>query len=191
VRSLVERRRRLSRTGRGATYLGLCLTLSLAAFSRADSTVSREYKVKAAFIYNFAKFVEWPAQKLPNDGTQIVVGVLGQNPFGDELENALKGRLINGRSVVVRQFDNVEAAKEAHLLFVTLSDESKLRKTLKEYGTLTIGQTESFARNGGMITFSFEDDRLRFEINIGAAEQAGLKISAQLQKLAKTVRKGP
>jgi hypothetical protein len=173
---------------RVATCLGI---FGLATLSSADSTVAKEYKVKAAFIYNFAKFVEWPAQKLADDGAPIVIGVLGPNPFGDELENALKGRQINGRPVVVRQFDNVEAAKAAHLLFVSLNDESKLRKALKEYGVLTVGQSESFARNGGIITFTFEDDKLRFEINIGAAEQAGLKISAQLQKLAKNVRKGP
>jgi hypothetical protein len=159
--------------------------------SKADSTIAREYKVKAAFIYNFAKFVEWPAQKLGGDSTPIVIGVLGPNPFGDELENALKGRQINGRGIVVRQFDDAEGAKAAHLLFVSANDETKLRKALKEYGVLTIGQSESFTRNGGIITFTFEHDKLGFEINVGAAEQAGLKISAQLQKLAKSVRKGP
>jgi hypothetical protein len=174
-----------------AALLGLLLTVGPATSSSADSPVAKEYKVKAAFIYNFAKFVEWPPQKLANDSAPIVIGVLGANPFGDELENALKGRQINNRSVVVRQFDNLDAAKAANLLFVNLNDESKLRKVLKEYGVLTVGQSESFARNGGMITFTFSDDKLRFEINIGAAEQAGLKISAQLQKLATTVRKGP
>jgi hypothetical protein len=174
-----------------AACLGIFLTAGLATLASADSSVAKEYKVKAAFIYNFAKFVEWPAQKLAGDSAPIVIGVLGSNPFGDELENALKGRQVNGRPVVVRQFDNPEAAKAAHLLFVSLNDESKLRKALKEYGVLTVGQSELFARNGGIITFTFEDDKLRFEINIGAAEQAGLKISAQLQKLAKNVRKGP
>ncbi len=180
-----------STTCRVVVWFGAVLTLGLTTVSKADSTTSREYKVKAAFIYNFAKFVEWPAQKLGGDSAPLVIGVLGPNPFGDELENALKGRQINGRPVVVRQFDNLEAAKAAHLLFVSLNDESKLRKALKEYGVLTVGQSESFARNGGIITFTFEDDKLRFEINVGAAEQAGLKISAQLQKLAKSVRKGP
>ena len=169
---------------------GALLALGLAPGSEADSVIAREYKVKAAFIYNFAKFVEWPAQKL-GESTPLVIGVLGPNPFGDELENALKGRQINGRGIVVRQFDDVETAKAAHLLFVSVNDETKLRKALKEYGVLTIGQSESFARNGGIITFTFEHDKLGFEINVGAAEQAGLKISAQLQKLAKSVRKGP
>ncbi len=168
-----------------------CLTLGLATMSKADSTIAREYKVKAAFIYNFAKFVEWPPQKLDSDNSPLVIGVLGPNLFGDELENALKGRQINGRGIVVRQFDDVEAAKIAHLLFVSVNDETRLRKALKEYGVLTIGQSESFTRNGGIITFTFEHDKLGFEINVGAAEQAGLKISAQLQKLAKAVRRGP
>lgn len=170
---------------------GALLALGLATVSEADSAIAREYKVKAAFIYNFAKFVEWPAQKLGSDSAPLVIGVLGSNPFGDELENALKGRQINGRGIVVRQFDDVEAAKAAHLLFVSVNDETKLRKALKEYGVLTIGQSESFTRNGGIITFTFEHDKLGFEINVGAAEQAGLKVSAQLQKLAKSVRKGP
>ena len=172
-------------------WFGALLTVGLATVSRADSTIAREYKVKAAFIYNFAKFVEWPSQKLGGDTAPLVIGVLGPNLFGDELENALKGRQINGRGIVVRQFDDVEAAKAAHLLFVSINDEAKLRKALKEYGVLTIGQSESFTRNGGIITFTFEHDKLGFVINVGAAEQAGLKISAQLQKLAKSVRKGP
>ena len=85
----------------------------------------------------------------------------------------------------------MEAAKEAHLLFVNINDESKLRRALKEHGVLTVGQSESFSRNGGIITFTSIADKLRFDINITAAEQGGLKISAQLQKLAKTVRRGP
>lgn len=181
----------VSVTARVAAFFGIVLTVGLATFSSADSTVAKEYKVKAACIYNFAKFVEWPAQKLAGGSAPIVIGVLGPNPFGDELENALRGRQVNGRPVVVRQFDNLEAAKAAHLLFVSLNDESKLRRALKEYGVLTVGQSELFARNGGIITFTFDDDKLRFEINVGAAEQAGLKISAQLQKLAKNLRKGP
>jgi hypothetical protein len=188
---LVRRGRARSTTGRVVVWFGAFLTLGLAAVSKADSTIAREYKVKAAFIYNFAKFVEWPPQKIGSESAPLVIGVLGPNLFGDELENALKGRQINGRDIVVRQFDDVEAAKGAHLLFISVNDETKLRKALKEYGVLTIGQSESFARNGGIITFTFEHDKLRFEINIGAAEQAGLKISAQLQKLAQTVRKGP
>jgi YfiR/HmsC-like len=178
-------------TCRVVVWFGAFLTLALATVSKADSTIAREYKVKAAFIYNFAKFVEWPPQKLGGDSAPLVIGVLGPNPFGDELENALKGRQINGRGIVVRQFDDVEAAKAAHLLFVSVNDETKLRRALKEYGVLTIGQSESFTRNGGIITFTFEHDKLGFDINVGAAEQAGLKISAQLQKLAKSVRKGP
>jgi hypothetical protein len=158
---------------------------------RADSAVVTEYKLKAAFIYNFAKFVEWPAEKLENGNSPLVIGVLGPNPFGDELENALRGRQINGRPVIVREYDSVEAARGSHLLFINLSEESKLRKALKEYGVLTVGQSESFVRNGGIITFTFTDDKLRFEINMAAAAQNGLKISAQLQKLAKTVRRGP
>ena len=181
----------LSETARDATFLGLALTLGLVNGSVADPTVAKEYKVKAAFIYNFAKFVAWPAQKFADGNAPLVIGVLGPNPFGDELENALNGRQVNGRPVVVRQFDNPEAAKAAHLLFVSLNDEPRLRRALKEYGVLTVGQSELFARSGGMITFTFEDDKLRFEINVGAAEQAGLKISSQLQKLAKNVRNGP
>src|SRR5450755_3247606 len=116
----------VSVTARVAAFLGIVLTVGWATLSSADSTVAKEYKIKAAFIYNFAKFVVWPAQKLADNSAPIVIGVLGPNPFGDELENVLKGRQINGRAVVVRQFDNLEAAKAADLLFVTLTDESKL-----------------------------------------------------------------
>ncbi|MEY2577761.1 MAG: hypothetical protein QOI49_585 [Verrucomicrobiota bacterium] len=174
-----------------AAGLAAASMVGLIPVVRADSAAATEYKLKAAFIYNFAKFVEWPAEKLENDNSPLVIGVLGPNPFGDELQNALKGRQINGRPITVRQYDSVEAAKAAHLLFVNLNDEPKLRRALKEYGVLTVGQSESFTRNGGIITFTSTDNKLRFDINMAAAEQGGLKISAQLQKLAKTVRRGP
>ncbi len=151
------------------------------------TAVFKEYQVKAAFLFNFSKFVEWPARKFTDGTSPIVIGILGVNPFGSELEKAVKGRHINGREVVVQQFDTPEAARSAHLLFVSASSDPSMVSALRALdgsSVLTVGESEAFTRHGGIITLVLEGDKLGFTINIESAGRAGLKISAQLQKLA-------
>jgi hypothetical protein len=170
------------------TLAGLCwLALTAGARSESAPTTFKEYQVKAAFLFNFSKFVEWPARKFADGTSPIVIGVLGVNPFGPELEKAVMHRHINGREVVVQQFESAEAARISHLLFVSAGSDSSILKSLRALegsAVLTVGESEAFTRNGGMITLVLEADKLGFTINMDSAGRTGLKISAQLQKLA-------
>lgn len=158
----------------------------------ADNTISKEYQLKAAFLYNFSKFVQWPPERFPDEKSPIVIAVLGDNPFGAELENAVRGRLVNGRPIVVKIIDSLEQAGAAQVLFVEAKEERRLGDSLAllhRASVLTVGETRQFAAMGGIITFTLAEDKVRFEINQLAGEQAGLRINAQLLKLATPVRK--
>jgi len=189
----LEGRRRSSLIAGACTWGVLGWTLSLmGSIALGGEAVSKEYQLKAAFLYNFAKFVEWDAQSSSTASGPIVIAVLGENPFGAELEKAVRDRKINGRAIVVRSVQNGAAASVAHLLFISDAEDSRfgdIREVLKGKGVLTVGESEAFAKRGGIINFVLEGDKLRFEINIDSAEQAGLKVSAQLQKLARAVRR--
>ena len=158
----------------------------------AEGPGIKEYQLKAAFLYNFTKFVEWPAASFPSSDAPIVIGVLGRNPFGPELESVIKDRKVNGRGLVIRMIEKASDAKLVQLLFVPSTEDGRLddlAKELSQANVLTVGESAAFAKGGGMINFILEGDKVRFEINPGSAEKAGLKISAQLQKLAKNIRK--
>jgi hypothetical protein len=159
-------------------------------FARAD--VPKEYQIKAAFVYNFAKFVEWPPNRFASPTAPIVICVFGKNPFGSELDNIVKGRKINGRNILVRQLNSIEEARDAHIVFFSGAEDhrvAKLLEALRGRGILTIGESSAFGSNSGMIQFLLDADKVRFEINTDAAEADGLKINAQLLKLATEVRR--
>jgi ribosome-associated protein YbcJ (S4-like RNA binding protein) len=160
----------------------------------AQDPVAKEYQIKAAYLYNFAKFVEWPAPAFTNNESPLVIGVFGPNPFGDELIAIAKDHKINGRSIVIKHVATLAEARGVHLMFFGDTEDGHIAGTLaalKENGVLTVGESEKFIASGGMISFVLEENRVRFEINAAAAERQGMKISAQLLKLAKTVRNEP
>jgi len=158
---------------------------------RARAQEIEEYQVKAAFLYNFAKFVEWPAQVFKTSQDPIVVCVLGQNPFGNALEEAIRGKSVEGRGFAFRQVADAEEASVCQILFVSSSEGKHFRAlypSLKQAGILTVGETQGFAANGGMINFKLDGGHVRFEINVGAAEHAQLQISSKLLSLAQIVK---
>lgn len=169
--------------------LASLLIVPQAAFG-AKLAGSREYQLKAAFVYNFTKFIEWPAQTFASEQAPIVIGVLGDSAFGPQLDELVKGRSVHGRSIVVARVEDGEQARAVHVLFVSADQVGvfdEIRSTLQGSPVLTVGESRSFALRDGAINFVMEDNIPRFEINVGSAQRAGLKISAQLQKLAKTV----
>lgn len=177
----------------GATVmLVLCATLAepTASLSRlADTT---EYQVKAAFIYNFVKFVQWPADAfLEKAGASISLCILGRDELGDALEG-LNGKSAQGRIFSVRRIDRPGEADRCQVLYLCRSERERMRAILKgiKAGVLTIGDMKSFASAGGIINFVLTQKKVSFEINVEAAEKAGLKISSQLLKLAKIVKEG-
>lgn len=171
--------------------LGL-LFLSGRTLCAAVPEISKEYQVKAAFLYNFTKFIEWPASRFPTDTSPFVIAVLGRNPFGEELTAIVRDRKVHGRGYVVKIIDSLDEAASAHLLFVGAGEEELLADklaSLQKAGVLTVGESPRFIAVGGIVNFTLETDKVRFQINQQAGEQAGLKMSAQLLKLAVIVRK--
>jgi len=152
---------------------------------------AEEYDVKAAFLYNFAKFVDWPPStfKTPDDG--LAVCVLGENPFGDTLSQMLNGKTVQERALALKRLANAREVAACQVLFVSASESARLPAVLEQVGEhpiLTIGDMPGFIDRGGMIGFSTDRERhIRFSINLKPADKAGLKISSQLLKLAKTV----
>ena len=163
--------------------------VSLAVWSpKVCAQTVNEYQVKAVFLYNFARFVEWPADP---PTVPIVIGILGEDPFGNALEETVRGKTINGHELAVKHLKSGQEARGCQIVFVASSERRRLRPLLASLGgagVLTVGETEGFAESGGIISFTLEDDRVRFEINVDAAQRAGLKISSKLLSLAKVVR---
>jgi hypothetical protein len=174
------------------TFFLLAMSLpAVIAPTRAHAEVegtSKEYKVKAAFIYNFVQFVEWPPGGVAD--APMVIGILGEDPFRGALEEVVEGKSAGQRRLSVKHFARVADLKDVHVLFVPGSEEQQLgaiREKLAGASVLTIGESEDFASAGGIIRFFLEGGKIRFEINLRAAVAAKLKISARLLKLARVL----
>jgi YfiR/HmsC-like len=157
---------------------------------RAQSQSAGEYQVKAAFLYNFAKFVEWPPNSFRDSTAPLQICVLGQDPFGEELRNITNEKTVNGRKFEVREVADLQLAKGCHILFIASSEKAQFKPILEGLrGTyaLTVSDTRGFVEQGGMINFVLENDRVQFEVSRRAVEQAGLKISSKLLIVAKLV----
>ena len=164
----------------------LAAPLLLATAVRALPASSQEYEVKAAFLYKFGNFVEVPVAV----GAPFVVTVLGDDPFGDALDAMVQGKTIEGRPVEVRRTHNIDEATRSGIVFISASEKARLHEILGAFRNtraLTVGDVDGFAAAGGMIGFVVEQNRVRFEINPGAAEQAGIRINAKLLNLARIV----
>jgi len=180
-------------SGRKFIFIAIaaCLAISLGApVGRADA--QREYQLKAAFIYNFVQFVDWPVGAFEDARSPIVLATVGEDPFQGALDRAIGGKKVGGRPLVVKHFAKGLDVKGCQLIFIPEGQEEQFAVALQTLGNapvLTVGETEGFAREGGMIRFYEEDNRLRFEINPNAAQKVGLRISSRLLKLAR-VRQG-
>ena len=170
----------------------------------ADSTVSREYQVKAAFLYNFLMFVDWPLEKMADSNEPIIIGIIGKDQFENAFE-PVKDKLAKDRKVIVKRFkgleelkkneaelnQTIEAIRKCHLLYICRSEAVSLKEILnliKGCSVLTVAGMENFLESGGgIINFVVEEDKVRFEINLTAAKQAKLQIRSQLLRLAKRV----
>ena len=188
--------------------LALALILApLAVEGRANSAQNREYQIKAAFLYNFIKFVDWPKDKVADGNEPITIGIIGKSPFGNAFE-PLKSKKVKGRNVAVKQFKSFEELKKSgekdksefdreiedlrkcYLLFICPSEKNNLTEiidSVEDNSILTVGDTKGFLEAGGIINFLMEEEKLRFEINVTAAENAKLEFRSKLLRLAKRV----
>ena len=151
---------------------------------------SIEYELKAAFLFRFSEFVEWPANAFPTPQSPVGICVLGTDPFGDALDRTLQGAQVDGRSVVAARIQGVEQAAGCHILFISRSEASQAEAIIAQLnGTpvLTVADSGNFLQLGGTINFVTERGRVRFDINLGGAERAQLQLSSKLLRLARVV----
>jgi hypothetical protein len=178
----------LQRASRRAALAGLLYCAGLAHAQQGHAATVGEYQVKAACLYHFAKFVEWPAAAMK--GEVVLVGVLGKDPFGPALEFMFQDKTLQGRRFEVRRVSHVSEAQPCHVLFLNVNDEVELRRALESLSgspVLTVGNHHLFVASGGMIQLFVEENKVRFDINLTAAKKSGLAISAQLLRLARNV----
>lgn len=171
----------------------LSALLHLSAAS-GQETSSSEYAVKAAFLYHFAQFVEWPATAFRDANGPFVYCTVGVDPFRGALDSALKGKAVAGRGFEVRHLKQTQEAHGCHLVFMgedLKREVGQAAAALRGSPVLLVGESEGFVDDGGMVGFLLEDNKVRFEVNLEATERAGLKLSAKLLALAKTVKGGP
>ncbi len=153
-----------------------------------------EYQVKAAFLYNFAKFVEWPPGTFISPTDPIGICIAGANPFGATLDSMVQGKKIGDRIFAVRRIPDTQQTKGCQILFIGSTEWKRVRpllEALKGAAILTVGDTEDFLADGGMIAFQIAGPRVRIQIDLEAAERSHLKISSKLLSLAEIVKRQP
>jgi len=156
----------------------------------AESISFKEHKIKAAFIYNFAKFIEWPAESFAKDQNTLTLCIIGKDLFGDATKT-VEGKTIKEKKLLVKRIKGIEDIGECHILFISESEGKNLSPILEKIKykhILSIADMEGFAHRGGIINFITTDNKVQFEINIDAAQQSGLKVSSKLLKLAKIIK---
>jgi len=175
---------------RGAAHaLAACLALLLAVFVPAQQP--SEYDVKAVYLLNFLKFVQWPDSAFASPDSPITICILGRDPFGSTIDSVVQDEQVEGRKVVVRRISEPPASHKACQLIFAAGNPRETAPLLASLrpGELTVGEGETFVREGGMIAFILENRRVRFDINRSAAEEAGLVLSSKLLSVARAVKK--
>jgi hypothetical protein len=177
---------------RAAGYLAPVLMAGMSMTAEAEgehglAAARTEYEIESAMLYNFTKFIDWPDGALGASGGSLVVGVLADDPMAPALAAALRDKTIHGHPLVVRRLDSTADLKGCAVLLVGSSDRRQIARIVEAVGrspVLTIGMQAQFSRQGGVIAFLRDGNRIRFEINLDAAERAGLQVSSKLLRLA-------
>jgi hypothetical protein len=167
--------------------LGLIWLLLVGGDGRAQQSQPTEYQIKAAFLFNFAKFVQWPPAAFAGVTSPIIIGILGENPFHDDLARTIRNKTVDDHPLLIKEFRSPKEATNCHILFISTSEKKRLPeilKSLKGASVLTVGEMDRFTESGGMINFVMQGNKIRFQINHDEATKAGLKISSKLMSLA-------
>jgi hypothetical protein len=171
--------------------LALAAALSMPGWAgAAEPAADLESEVKAAFLYNFAKFVEWPPDAFPEPSAPLAFCVYGDDPVSASLDAVTRGETLNGRRLVVRRLRDLLQVRECHVLFISAAEKGRLPEALsalRDARVLTVGEGQGFLDKGGMIRLFLQQNRMRFDINLDAAEACALKISSKLLRLAQAV----
>ncbi len=167
-----------------------CTAVSGASTTYAQQSIYREYDIKAAYLFNFAKFVEWPSAVFADTSSPLILCILGKDPFNASLDS-IKGKTVRKRELFIKRVTRIEDINECHMLFISKSEEkhlSEIFKKINDMHILTVADLEGFAHRGGMINLITVRNKVHFEINVDAARRAELKISSKLLKLSKIVK---
>jgi len=148
---------------------------------------TREYQVKAAFLFNFTQFIEWPSASFSSSSSPLVIGVLGKNPFGNYLEETVSGETVHGHPLLVQHYKTVEEIKNCHILFLNITDATKIDQVIesaKSKSVLTVSDGVNFMKQGGMIRFFTRKNKIQFQVNTELTKSANLTVSSKLLRLA-------
>jgi hypothetical protein len=166
----------------------LCVAAVLALGNLpAQAQASREYQLKAVFLFNFAQFAEWPDSAFANEKSPLVIGIVGPDPFGSALEATLHDESINGRPLALEHYSRVSDIKTCHILFITqpeIRHIDEIVKSVKDKPVLTVADSDSAATAGAMIRFTVQNNKVHFRINAEAAQVAKIKLSSKLLRVA-------
>lgn len=173
--------------------LGLvCLWLARGLPAAAESGASvGEYQVKAAFLYNFTQFTDWPPSAFSATNAPFVIGIVGEDPFGKTMDAVVSGEVVRGRPLVVKRLRADEDLRSCHVLFISRSEQERLTTVLSQLkgsSVLTVSDINGFAQEGGMVNLLMVQKAVKLEINQAVAEEAGLQISAKLLNLARIAK---
>jgi hypothetical protein len=152
---------------------------------------SREYQLKAVFLFNFTQFVDWPANAFENTQSPLVIGVIGDNPFGAYLAQTVSGEKINGHPLTVQYYKNEEEIKSCHILFVNVSETKKqeqVLETVKGKNILTVSDHPDFLKQDGMIRFVTNNNKIKLQINMDACKESKMVLSSKLLRLAEIIK---
>jgi YfiR/HmsC-like len=171
---------------RTRAFVAICLAVLIVALptKRATATGPSEYEVKAVFLFNFAKFVEWPDNAFPDASTPFVIGVLGQDPFGSYLDETVRGERLNSRPLIVQRYRNAGEIKHCNVLFISRSESDRLDQIVASLKYRRILTVTDAATGEVVIRFVNDGNRIRFKIDVQAAKAANLTISSKLLRLA-------
>lgn len=176
----------------GSTATKLLLAFSCLVFTfQLHAQNSREYNIKAVFLYNFTRFIDWPPNSFRSADAPFVIGILGDDPFHSAIDEAVAGEKAKGHSIIVQRYQNVQDIKNCHILFISNNEAGRLREILQALSNkniLTVSDIPEFATTGGIIRFMTKENKIKLQINLPASKDADLNISSKLLQLAEIVR---
>jgi hypothetical protein len=170
---------------RNGFWIFLCLLAFAPWTTRAQS---REYQIKAAFLFNFAQFVTWPPTTFADTNAPFCIGILGDDPFGSSLEETIQGEKVNGHPLTIQHYRSIQEITNCQILFISRSENKQdVLESLKGKKILTVGDSDDFLKNGGVIRFVTEEGKIHLRISLEAAKNADLTISSKMLRLAEIV----
>ncbi|MGF7079352.1 YfiR family protein [Mucilaginibacter sp. UYCu711] len=177
----------LKGTGLSAVMLAFALFFTIQQ-TRAQNKPALEYQVKAAFLYNFTRFISWPASAFNSPKAPFIIGIVGNDPFGSYLEDIIDQEKVDDHPIIVQRYHDIRDINNCQILYISAGDNNKIKEIIAgvaHKNVLTVSDADKFVNWGGIINFFKDDNKLRVQINTAAAKAAGVEISSKLLKISK------